>query len=112
MNWFTVRNMVYFQYLCLLSFSNCPVSLLSHFKLRHEILVFWDAIQYRTACHAGVRTSQTNTIFFLAIVFKLLPINCFEGTNDKLSTVEIYIRWPWDLWLFRAQCATSPFGSG
>ena len=37
--------------------------------------------------------------FYLAVVFKLLRINCFEGTNDKLSTVEVYIRGPWELWL-------------
>jgi len=69
-------------------------------------------MQCRTFCHADVRTSKKITICFLAAVFKLLSINCFEGINYKLSTVEVYIRGPWDLWLFRAQCATLPFGPG
>jgi hypothetical protein len=76
-NWFTTRNMDYFKYLNILSFIHCPVSLLSQFKLRHEILVDWDAMHCRIVCHAGVRTSETITIGFLAVVFQLLPINLF-----------------------------------
>jgi len=77
--------MDYFKHLRILIFSHCPVRLLSQFKLRQEMRVVWDA----TVCQAGVRTSGKITIYFLAVMLKLLPINLLRRYERQTESCRI-----------------------